>query len=88
VRPFPGASGYVASKAAVIAFSAALAVEYGRDGVRSNVVLPTMIDTPANRADQPGADGSRWTPPDRIAEVIHFLASAGASSVNGAAIPV
>jgi NAD(P)-dependent dehydrogenase (short-subunit alcohol dehydrogenase family) len=88
LQPFPGASGYAASKAAVIAFSGAVAVEYGPEGVRSNVVLPTMIDTPANRAAAPGADRSKWVPPSRIAAVIRFLASADSSSVNGAAIPV
>jgi NAD(P)-dependent dehydrogenase (short-subunit alcohol dehydrogenase family) len=88
VRPFPGASAYIASKAAVIAFSSALAVEYGSSGVRSNVVLPSAIDTPANRAAQPGADRSRWADPSDIAQTIHFLASDTSRSVNGAAVPV
>jgi NAD(P)-dependent dehydrogenase (short-subunit alcohol dehydrogenase family) len=88
LQPFPGAAGYAASKAAVIAFSNAVAVEYGPEGVRSNVVLPGLIDTPANRAADPRADRSKWVAPSQIAAVIRFLASADSSSVNGAAIPV
>lgn len=88
LRPFSGAAAYVASKAAVIAFSGAVAVEYGPEGVRSNVVLPGMIDTPANRAAAPGADRSTWAAPSQVAEVIRFLASPESSSVIGAAIPV
>jgi NAD(P)-dependent dehydrogenase (short-subunit alcohol dehydrogenase family) len=53
LRPFSGAAGYVASKAAVIAFAKAVAVEYADDGVRCNVILPSVIDTPANRASMP-----------------------------------
>ena len=88
VQPFPGAAAYIASKAAVIAFSNAVAVEYGPQGVRSNVVLPSMIDTPANRASQPEADPSRWTDPQDVAETIHFLAGDASRAVSGAAVPV
>ena len=67
---------------------AAVAVEYRRDGVRCNTVLPSIIDTPANRAAQPDADHSRWVPPAEIAQVIRFLASDESSPTSGAAIPV
>ena len=88
VRPFAGAAGYIASKAAVIAFAQAVAIEYGDAGVRCNAVLPSVIDTPANRRAQPGADHSRWVSPERIAEVIRFLCDEASSSISGAAIPV
>ena len=56
VAPFAGAAGYVTAKAAVLAFANAVAVEYRQQGVRCNTVLPSVIDTPANRAAQPDAD--------------------------------
>jgi NAD(P)-dependent dehydrogenase (short-subunit alcohol dehydrogenase family) len=86
--PFPGAAGYVASKAAVIAFARALAVEYRDDGVRANAVLPSVIDTPGNRAVEPDADPSRWVPPEQVAAVIRFLCSDESAPTSGAAIPV
>jgi NAD(P)-dependent dehydrogenase (short-subunit alcohol dehydrogenase family) len=88
VAPFAGAAGYVTAKAAVLAFAAAVAVEYRPSGVRCNTVLPSVIDTPANRAAQPGADHSRWVPPAEIANVILFLAGAESAPTSGAAIPV
>jgi NAD(P)-dependent dehydrogenase (short-subunit alcohol dehydrogenase family) len=88
VSPFPGAVGYVTAKAAVLAFSNAVAVEYKAKGVRCNTVLPSVIDTPANRAGQPDADTSRWVRPDEIATVILFLAGTESAPTSGAAIPV
>jgi NAD(P)-dependent dehydrogenase (short-subunit alcohol dehydrogenase family) len=88
VQPFPGASGYIAANAAVIAFSQAVAVEYRDARVRCNVVLPSTIDTPANRAAQPDADFSRWVPPEQIAATIRFLASDESTGTSGAALPV
>ena len=79
---------YVASKAALIAFTRSLAREVANRGVRVNAVLPTTIDTPANRAAMPDADFSLWTPPDAIAAAIHWLASDAASAVRGALVPV
>jgi NAD(P)-dependent dehydrogenase (short-subunit alcohol dehydrogenase family) len=87
-HPFPGAAGYVAAKAAVLAFAGAVAVEYAKDGVRCNTVLPSVIDTPTNRAAMPGADRSGWVPPAEIARVIRFLASPDSVPTTGAAIPV
>ncbi|MFD4210087.1 SDR family NAD(P)-dependent oxidoreductase [Micromonospora tulbaghiae] len=88
VSPFPGASGYATAKAAVRAFAETVAVEYRQRGVRCNTVLPSVIDTPANRAAQPGADHGRWVPPAEIAEVIRFLASPESAPTSGASIPV
>jgi NAD(P)-dependent dehydrogenase (short-subunit alcohol dehydrogenase family) len=88
VAPFRGAGGYVSAKAAVLAFSQAVAVEYRAAGVRCNAVLPSIVDTPANRADQPDADFSRWVPPGQVAAVIRFLCSDDSAPTSGAAIPV
>jgi NAD(P)-dependent dehydrogenase (short-subunit alcohol dehydrogenase family) len=88
VRPFSGAAGYISSKRAVIAFVEALAVEYRDDGVRANAVLPSVIDTPGNRASQPDADTTKWVRPERIAGVIAFLCSDDAEPTSGAAVPV
>jgi NAD(P)-dependent dehydrogenase (short-subunit alcohol dehydrogenase family) len=88
VQPFSGAAGYIASKAAVIAFARALAVEYRNEGVRCNAILPSVIDTPANRASQPDADHSRWVSPAEIARVVLFLCSEDSTPISGAAIPV
>jgi NAD(P)-dependent dehydrogenase (short-subunit alcohol dehydrogenase family) len=87
-QPFPGASGYIASKAAVTAFARAVAVEYRDAGVRCNVVLPSVIDTPLNRAAMPDADHAGWVAPAVIASTIHFLAGAGSAATSGATVPV
>jgi NAD(P)-dependent dehydrogenase (short-subunit alcohol dehydrogenase family) len=88
LRPFAGAAGYIASKAAVLAFVDALAAEYTGDGIRTNALLPSVIDTPGNRASQPDADHSRWVKPEQIADVIRFLCSDDSVAVGGAHIPV
>ena len=88
LRPFPGAAGYITGKAAVLAFVQALDAEYRGDGVRCNAVLPSVIDTPANRESQPDADHSKWVPPEQIAKVIRFLVSEDSAPTSGAAIPV
>jgi NAD(P)-dependent dehydrogenase (short-subunit alcohol dehydrogenase family) len=88
VAPFAGAAGYATAKAAVLAFANAVAVEYKKSGVRCNTVLPSVIDTPGNRAAQPDADFSRWVTPAEIAQVIGFLAGDGSAPTSGAAIPV
>jgi NAD(P)-dependent dehydrogenase (short-subunit alcohol dehydrogenase family) len=88
VQPFSGAAGYIASKAAVIALVKAIAAEYRDDGVRCNAILPSVIDTPANRASQPDADHSRWVPPAEIARVVRFLCSEESAPVSGAEVPV
>lgn len=88
LRPFAGASAYAASKAAVIALVAAASEEVKGDGVCVNAVLPSVIDTPANRAANPDADPGGWVRPEEIGAVIAFLCSPEASAVTGAAIPV
>jgi len=88
LRPFSGAAGYVSSKAAVIAFVNALAVEYRDDGIRANAILPSVIDTPGNRAAMPEGDFERWVKPAEIAGVIAFLLSEASAPTSGAAIPV
>ena len=88
VQPFAGAAGYITSKAAVLAFAQAVAVEYRDQGVRCNAIMPSVIDTPANRAAQPGADPSRWVAPAEIARVVRFLCSDDSAPVSGAAVPV
>lgn len=88
LRPFAGASAYAASKAGVIAMVQAAQQEVLAEGVCVNCVLPSVIDTPANRSGQPDADHSRWVRPEEIGAVIAFLMSPQASAVTGAAVPV
>jgi NAD(P)-dependent dehydrogenase (short-subunit alcohol dehydrogenase family) len=88
LEPFRGAAGYAASKAAVIAFAKAVAVEYRDDGVRCNAILPSVIDTPANRRSMPKADHERWVKPGQIAGVISHLLSGDSAPISGATIPV
>jgi NAD(P)-dependent dehydrogenase (short-subunit alcohol dehydrogenase family) len=88
LRPFPGAAGYITAKAAVLAFIQALDAEYRSSGIRCNAILPSVIDTPANRDAQPDADWSRWVPPEEIAKVVRFLVSEDSKRTSGAAIPV
>jgi NAD(P)-dependent dehydrogenase (short-subunit alcohol dehydrogenase family) len=79
---------YCAAKASVIRLTEAMAAELRERNVNVNCVLPTVIDTPENRAAMPDADPSRWVAPDDLANVILFLASKAARAVHGAAMPV
>ena len=88
LQPFSGAAGYIVSKAGVLAFVKVVATEYRDDGVRCNAIMPSVIDTPANRASQPDADHSRWVAPADIAQVVRFLCSEESAPVSGAAVPV
>ncbi|HEX6674917.1 MAG TPA: SDR family NAD(P)-dependent oxidoreductase [Actinomycetes bacterium] len=88
LQPFAGAVPYATAKAAVLAFSQAVAADYKAKGVRCNAILPSVIDTPANRAAQPDADHARWVPPAQVAAVIRFLAGAESAPTSGAAVPV
>jgi NAD(P)-dependent dehydrogenase (short-subunit alcohol dehydrogenase family) len=88
IRPFSGAAAYILSKAAVLAFVQALDAEYRAGGVRANAILPSMIDTPANREATPDADFSKWVSPEQIARVIRHLISDDSAPTSGAGIPV
>jgi NAD(P)-dependent dehydrogenase (short-subunit alcohol dehydrogenase family) len=88
LKPFPGAAGYIVAKAAVLAFVDVLAAEYRDDGIRANAVLPSVIDTPANRRAMPAADHDRWVAPEQIASVVRWLCEDGAGVVSGAHVPV
>jgi NAD(P)-dependent dehydrogenase (short-subunit alcohol dehydrogenase family) len=88
LKPFRGAAGYVVSKAAVLAFVDVLAEEYRDDDVRVNAILPSVIDTPANRRSMPKADFGRWVAPEQLAEVVRFLCEDGSAAVSGAHVPV
>ncbi len=84
----PGAAAYVATKAAVVAMMDSIAAELKVGGVRANSVLPSIIDTEANRQAMPNADFSKWPNAEDIARVILFLCSDNAKLIHGAAIPV
>jgi NAD(P)-dependent dehydrogenase (short-subunit alcohol dehydrogenase family) len=83
-----GASAYAASKAAAVAMIDSLAEDLKGTGVRVNSVLPSIIDTEANRRAMPTADYSTWPKPEEIARVIAFLCSDDAKVIHGAAVPV
>ena len=81
-------AGYAMAKGALIRWTEALAEELKADGITANIVLPSTIDHPANRANMPKADPGTWVSPEELASVILFLCSDEASGVTGAAIPV
>lgn len=83
-----GLGPYAASKAGVARLTEALSEEVKDRGITVNAVLPSIIDTPQNRADMPSADFSRWVAPEAIADVIVFLLSDEARAITGASIPV
>ncbi len=83
-----GAALYAASKAGALAMFDSLAAELKQHNINVNSVLPSIIDTAANRKAMPGADFSKWPKPEEIARVILFLCSEEARVIHGAAIPV
>jgi len=83
-----GAAAYAASKSAAVALLDSLAADLKGSGIRVNSILPSIIDTEANRKAIPAADFSKWPKPEEIARVILFLCSDDASVIHGAAIPV
>lgn len=83
-----GMGAYAASKAGVAKLTEALAAELKDDAITVNAVLPSIIDTAANRADMPNADFDRWVKAEQIAELIVFLLSDRASAITGALIPI
>jgi NAD(P)-dependent dehydrogenase (short-subunit alcohol dehydrogenase family) len=88
LEPFRGGAAYAVSKAAVISLAKAIDADYRDDGIRANAILPSVIDTPANRTSMPDADHDRWVSPAAIAKVIAWLLSADSAPTSGAAIPV
>jgi len=83
-----GMGAYAASKAGVVKLTEALADEVKDRGITVNAVLPSVLDTPRNRADMPSVDFTRWVSPMAVAEVIAFLVSDLARAISGAALPV
>jgi NAD(P)-dependent dehydrogenase (short-subunit alcohol dehydrogenase family) len=83
-----GAAAYAASKAAVVGLAQAVAQEVLEHGVRVNAILPSTMDTPANRKAMPKADPARWVATESAAAVVAFLLSDASRDVSGAAIPV
>jgi NAD(P)-dependent dehydrogenase (short-subunit alcohol dehydrogenase family) len=88
VKADAGMGAYAASKAGVARLTESLAQENKDRGVRVNAVLPSIIDTPANRADMPEAEFDRWVQPAALGDVILFLLSDRARAITGANIPV
>jgi NAD(P)-dependent dehydrogenase (short-subunit alcohol dehydrogenase family) len=83
-----GAAVYAASKAGALAMMDSLAEDLRGTGIRVNSILPSIIDTEANRSAMPQADFAKWPKPEEIAKVILFLCSSDAKLIHGAAIPV
>jgi NAD(P)-dependent dehydrogenase (short-subunit alcohol dehydrogenase family) len=83
-----GAAAYAASKAAAVALMDSLAADLKGTGVRVNSILPSIIDTEANRKAMPNADYAQWPKPEDIARVILFLCSDDGKLIHGAALPV
>lgn len=88
IKVFPGISAYAAAKAGLLAFTETLAGEVLNNGITVNAILPSVIDTPANRAAMPRADYSAWVKPEEIARVLLFLCSEASREISGAAIPI
>jgi len=83
-----GASAYAASKAAAVAMIDSLSADLKGTGVRANSILPSIIDTPANRKAMPKADFAKWPKPEEIARVVLFLCGDDAKLIQGASVPV
>jgi NAD(P)-dependent dehydrogenase (short-subunit alcohol dehydrogenase family) len=83
-----GMGPYTAAKAGVARLTEAMSEEYKDKGINVNAVLPSIIDTPANRKDMPDADHTRWVSPQDLAQVVLFLLSAESAAITGALIPV
>lgn len=90
VRPTAGDAAYAVSKAGVVTLTETLALELRKHpgDITANCVLPSIIDTPANRRDMPKADYSSWVDPNQLAAIIAWLTSDDAAPISGAAIPV
>jgi NAD(P)-dependent dehydrogenase (short-subunit alcohol dehydrogenase family) len=87
LRPFPGAASYIVAKAAVIALMQAVDAEVRKQGIRANALVPSIVDTPRNRQDNPDADVSRWTTGEELARVIEWLCGDESAPLSGGTIP-
>jgi len=81
-------AAYTASKSGVMRFTESLAEELKERDITVNALLPSILDTPPNRADMPKADFTRWVKPEQLADVIVFLLSKQSAAITGALIPV
>ena len=88
LQPAAGMTAYVAGKAGVAAITQSLAVELVEDKILVNAVVPSIIDTPANRVAMPAANHASWPTPAQIAETIAFLASPANALTSGTLVPV
>ena len=88
LKGLPNMGAYCAAKSTVMRMTESLSEELRQENINVNAVLPSIIDTPRNRADMPGADYSKWLSPEKLANVICFLGSEDASAVTGALVPV
>lgn len=88
VAPRARRAAYAVSKMGLVTLTEVIAAETKGTGVTANVILPSVIDTPANRASMTKADPSKWVPPERIAATMHFLCTDAAASISGARIPI
>jgi NAD(P)-dependent dehydrogenase (short-subunit alcohol dehydrogenase family) len=88
IKVFPGISAYAVAKAGILTFTETLASEVLKDNITVNAILPSVIDTPANRKAMPGADYFAWVKPEEIARVLLFLCSDASREITGAAIPI
>ena len=87
-RGLAGMGAYTAAKSEVLRITEAMSAELRMKNINVNCVLPTILDTPQNRADMPDSDPQRWVHPQDLAKVIAFLASAAARAIHGAGLPV
>ncbi len=88
INPATGMAAYAASKSGVARLTESLADELKERGIRVNAVLPSIIDTPANRRGMPDADPAKWVAPDALAQIIAFLLSDAAAPISGVSLPV
>ena len=88
LEPMAKFAAYSVSKAALVALVKTVALEVKDSGITANIVLPSVIDTPANRVAMPSADPSKWVTPQSIADLLVWLASDAARDVSGAAVPI
>jgi NAD(P)-dependent dehydrogenase (short-subunit alcohol dehydrogenase family) len=88
IKASSGMGAYAASKSGVARLTEALSDELKDAGITVNAVLPSIIDTPANRADMPTADFNRWVKPEQVADLIVFLLSNRATAITGALVPI